>query len=200
MEIKNVVGDLFSLLPVEEPTTKVIPHVCNNIGAWGSGFVVAVSNQWPMTEVGDVSPEGSYLKWHRDGAYSQHVHTNEQSVPFALGHNQWIHVDDRLLEADGAKKPSSTYVVNMIGQHETVRTNRKPISYEALTRCMANVRDRCIYHKSLQGKWHNCPMEIHAPKFGSDRAGGTWDFIEELIDELWLAHDIPVTIYEYKGA
>jgi len=26
---------------------KIIVHICNNVGAWGAGFVLAVSNKWP---------------------------------------------------------------------------------------------------------------------------------------------------------
>jgi O-acetyl-ADP-ribose deacetylase (regulator of RNase III) len=29
---------------------KIIAHVCNNIGAWGAGFVLAVSKRWPEPE------------------------------------------------------------------------------------------------------------------------------------------------------
>jgi len=39
---------------------RLIPHVCNNIGGWGSGFVVAISRRWSM-------PEESYRWWHRAG-------------------------------------------------------------------------------------------------------------------------------------
>jgi O-acetyl-ADP-ribose deacetylase (regulator of RNase III) len=39
---------------------KVIVHVCNNIGAWGAGFVLALSKRW-------VYPEQQYLEMkHRD--------------------------------------------------------------------------------------------------------------------------------------
>jgi hypothetical protein len=36
-------------------------------------------------------------------------------------------------------------------------------------------------------------VQIHAPKFGSGLAGGNWNFIEELIKDIWL--NIPVMIY-----
>jgi len=29
---------------------KIIPHICNNIGAWGKGFVLAISNRWNFPE------------------------------------------------------------------------------------------------------------------------------------------------------
>ncbi|MFI2203484.1 Appr-1-p processing protein [Streptomyces sp. NPDC020192] len=41
--------------------TKVIAHVCNDIGGWGKGFVLALSRRWP-------EPERAYRAWHRDRA------------------------------------------------------------------------------------------------------------------------------------
>lgn len=35
---------------------KIIVHVCNDVGAWGAGFVLAVSARWP-------GPEDAYRKW-----------------------------------------------------------------------------------------------------------------------------------------
>lgn len=29
---------------------KIVAHVCNNIGAWGAGFVLAVSKRWPIAK------------------------------------------------------------------------------------------------------------------------------------------------------
>lgn len=42
----NPVGD--------EP--KIIVHVCNDIGGWGKGFVMALSNKWK-------EPETQYRNW-----------------------------------------------------------------------------------------------------------------------------------------
>jgi len=30
---------------------KAIVHICNNIGLWGAGFVLAVSRKWPKTKI-----------------------------------------------------------------------------------------------------------------------------------------------------
>jgi len=35
---------------------KLIPHICNNIGGWGRGFVLALSARWR-------EPEAAYRKW-----------------------------------------------------------------------------------------------------------------------------------------
>lgn len=37
-------GDATS--PIKRPA--IIAHVCNDIGAWGAGFVLAVSSKWPF--------------------------------------------------------------------------------------------------------------------------------------------------------
>jgi O-acetyl-ADP-ribose deacetylase (regulator of RNase III) len=42
-----VVGDATS--PQSEGT-KIIVHVCNDIGAWGKGFVLAISKRWSKPE------------------------------------------------------------------------------------------------------------------------------------------------------
>ncbi len=40
---------------------KVIAHVCNDLGGWGKGFVLAVSKRW-------AEPERAYREWHRGRA------------------------------------------------------------------------------------------------------------------------------------
>lgn len=79
-------------------------------------------------------------------------------------------------------------VINMIAQDGVVsRDNPTPIKYKALIECMSRVRDDISHLTSAR---------IIAPKFGSGLAGGSWDMIEELIDELWTSNNIPVTIFE----
>lgn len=77
-------------------------------------------------------------------------------------------------------------VANMVAQHETIRTIRRPIRYEALVGCMSQVRDFCLKND----------FDIICPKFGSGNAGGNWHFIEELIEEIWEGKGIFVTVHE----
>ena len=52
MPIQYVTGDATA------PTgngNRIIAHVCNDIGAWGAGFVLAISKRWPH-------PKALYLK------------------------------------------------------------------------------------------------------------------------------------------
>lgn len=47
--IRYVVGDA-TQPPIAGGETRVICHVCNDVGAWGAGFVLAVSRRWPNPE------------------------------------------------------------------------------------------------------------------------------------------------------
>ncbi|MFC8839833.1 macro domain-containing protein [Streptomyces griseoincarnatus] len=83
---------------------KVIAHVCNDIGGWGKGFVLALSRRWP-------EPEAAYRAWHRDRAAND----------FGLGAVQLVQAERYV------------WVANMIGQRG-VRTGSKgvPVRYEAI--------------------------------------------------------------------
>ena len=73
-KINFVNGDATS--PIGEGN-KIIVHVCNDIGGWGKGFVVALSKKWKQ-------PEAEYRKWHasQDG--------------FELGKVQLVQVEEDL--------------------------------------------------------------------------------------------------------
>jgi O-acetyl-ADP-ribose deacetylase (regulator of RNase III) len=95
---------------------KIIAHICNDLGGWGKGFVVAISRRWP-------EPERAYREWHR------HRATND----FGLGAVQVVQV-----------RPD-TWVANMVGQHG-MRTGSQgpPIRYEAVQRCLTVVGDSAL--------------------------------------------------------
>ncbi|MFA5359003.1 MAG: macro domain-containing protein [Patescibacteria group bacterium] len=89
----------------------VIVHVCNDIGAWGAGFVLAISAKWS-------EPETQYRAWHKEGG----------SVPFELGATQIVAVEKNL------------WVANMIGQHKIKpRDGVPPVRYEAIKQCLNTV-------------------------------------------------------------
>ncbi|WP_230679619.1 hypothetical protein, partial [Streptococcus pneumoniae] len=64
----------------------VIPHVCNDIGAWGKGFVVGLGVTYPITKE-------SYLAWHR-GEILSHTHY-PGGYKFKLGCTQFVVADAR---------------------------------------------------------------------------------------------------------
>jgi O-acetyl-ADP-ribose deacetylase (regulator of RNase III) len=91
---------------------KIIAHVCNDIGGWGAGFVLALSRRWPL-------PEKQYRAWHR---------TNKP--PFALGRAQFVQVEP------------DTWVANVIAQHDVLpRGGSPPIRYSALREGLGQVAD-----------------------------------------------------------
>jgi O-acetyl-ADP-ribose deacetylase (regulator of RNase III) len=57
MNIKYLKGD--ATLPIGD-RNKIIVHVCNDIGAWGKGFVLAISKRWK-------EPEKKYKEWVKSG-------------------------------------------------------------------------------------------------------------------------------------
>jgi O-acetyl-ADP-ribose deacetylase (regulator of RNase III) len=87
---------------------KIIAHVCNDLGGWGKGFVVAISRRWK-------APEAQYRLWHRERSKND----------FGLGAVQLVQVQPDI------------WVANMVGQHG-MRTgsNGPPIRYDAVQRCL----------------------------------------------------------------
>ena len=145
---------------------KIIMHVCNDRGGWGSGFVLAISKRWSQ-------PEAMYRAWKS---------CNDR---FLLGETQ-----DVLVEV----KPA-IWVSNMIAQHGYGENNtrqhrtsepdsRIPLDYVALECCLRNVAESA----------RNLGATIHAPRIGCGLAGGTWDRVEPLIIEAFK--DISVFIYD----
>jgi len=99
--LRYIVGD--ATAPVGRGA-KILVHVCNDLGRWGRGFVLAVSQRWPQTKA-------RFLKWHGSG----------RRPPFELGRVQFVKVAEDL------------WVANVIGQHG-LRKERgvPPVRYEAI--------------------------------------------------------------------
>jgi O-acetyl-ADP-ribose deacetylase (regulator of RNase III) len=93
---------------------KVIAHVCNDLGGWGKGFVLALSRRWP-------EPEAAYRAWHRDRAAND----------FGLGAVQFVQVERYV------------WVANMVGQRGT-RTGSKgvPVRYEAIDTALGTLAEK----------------------------------------------------------
>ncbi|MFF2010615.1 macro domain-containing protein [Streptomyces sp. NPDC058195] len=93
---------------------KLIAHVCNDLGGWGKGFVLALSRRWP-------EPEAAYRRWHRERAHND----------FGLGAAQFVQV-----------KPD-IWVANMVGQRGIRRgSNGVPVRYEAIGTALGAVAER----------------------------------------------------------
>ena len=87
---------------------KIIGHVCNDVGGWGKGFVLAISRRWEQ-------PEVEYRAWYAAG----------NRGGFELGAVQFVQVEP------------CVWVANMIGQRGIKRgSSGPPIRYEALATCL----------------------------------------------------------------
>ena len=95
---------------------KIICHICNDLGGWGKGFVMAISKRWPQ-------PEKDYRQWHRERAKND----------FGLGAVRLIQVEDYV------------YVANMVGQRG-MKTGSKgpPIRYDAVRKCLEAVAKEAV--------------------------------------------------------
>ncbi|WP_236242179.1 macro domain-containing protein [Streptomyces sp. CC228A] len=149
---------------------RIIAHVCNDIGAWGAGFVRALSHRWP-------EPEKEFRRWYRDRA----------SSGFRLGAVQLVQVDPHV------------WVANMVGQHG-IRTRAgtrtdsgtepadsgPPIRYEAVGGALHTLAEHALrLHAS-----------VHMPRIGCGLAGGTWDRVEPLVVEALGARGIRTVVYD----
>lgn len=91
--------------------TKIICHVCNDVGGWGKGFVLALSKRWP-------EPEARYRAWYSQG----------EAAGFRLGAIQLVDVASALV------------VANMVAQRGVRATPGVPaIRYDALRECLTTL-------------------------------------------------------------
>lgn len=113
MKIKYQIGDATS--PIGSGC-KIIAHCCNTSGAWGAGFVLAVSAKWPVAKE-------AYKEWF-----------STESEGFQLGAIQLVPVATDLI------------VANMIAQEGTGPSwfrgrEVPPIRYKALDECLHKLGD-----------------------------------------------------------
>lgn len=93
---------------------KIICHICNDIGGWGKGFVLALSKRWKQ-------PESEYRAWYAE----------RRDRGFALGAVQFVPVE------------STIWVANMIGQHGLkTGSSGPPIRYDAVRQCLLKVAEK----------------------------------------------------------
>lgn len=151
---------------------KVIAHVCNDIGGWGRGFVLAISARWG-------APETRYRQWHRLRQTTPELH-NEEAGSLLLTTGDFV-----LGEAQLVQVLPDTYVANMIAQ-SGMRTGSKgpPIRYQALE----------VALNKVMGFSTRLDASVHMPRIGCGLAGGTWDRVGPIIERVMV--DLPVYVYD----
>jgi hypothetical protein len=145
----------------------IVPHVCNNVNVFGAGFAAAVANKYPIVKE----------NYHLLGP--NFLRNN-------LGHSQFVEV------INDKTHGNSLIFANMISQNGTISSkNPRPLNYAALARSMTLVSKFILTKFDKDQR-----VQIHCPKFGCGLAGGNWNFIQELIKDIWSQY--PVIVYEKK--
>jgi hypothetical protein len=151
---------------------KVLAHIVNSSGIWGSGVVIPIGQKWPVARQ-------EYVSW-----YNSTVHTceyNDCDVPWLLGEVQFVPC-----------VANEFVVANMLGQkapgfHEHINGKAwPPIRLEAVEECMNRVAEFAKKHKAT----------IIAPWFGTLRAGSSKAVIKPMIERIW--GDCEVVIYDFE--
>lgn len=148
--------------------SKIIAHVCNDVGAWGRGFVLSLSSRWPEAE-------HAYRRWYQDQENTlvnpELSDTMTIGVRLATGNVQYVRVD----RYDNGDYFDFTYVANMVGQHGIMtKDGVPPIRYDALKRCLIDVA----------GFARDLNASIHMPRIGCGLAGGRWSEVEKIIERI----------------
>lgn len=136
---------------------KIITHICNDIGGWGKGFVLALSKRWQ-------APEKQYREWYR------------AQDDFALGRVQFVAVENEISVANmiaqhGIKRSA-------LGV---------PIRYEALDACLQIVAEKALSQSAsvhmprigcglAGGKWEQVEEIIQRRLCQNDIAVYVYDF------------------------
>ena len=116
MEILYIKGD--ATAPIGSGV-KVITHICNDIGGWGKGFVLALSKKWKM-------PEEAYSQWYKS------------QEEFTLGAVQFVNVENKLYVAN---------MIGQHGIYKDSK-GLPPIRYDAVRQCLKEVALFTIAHKA----------------------------------------------------
>lgn len=146
---------------------RIIAHCCNDVGAWGAGFVLALSRRWPIAE----EAYRAWFIWPGHGS----VFGSDVTGPPMLGEVQFVVVESHL------------WVANLIGQRGVSRTSRKsPIRYDAIREGLGKVADFAHRHGAT----------VHMPRMGAGLAGGDWAEIEKIVQKKLCDHMIAVTVYD----
>lgn len=150
---------------------KVIAHICNNVGSWGAGFVLALSKRWK-------APESMYRAWS----------TNKENIPtFLLGNINFVRVSDDIEVCNMiAQDNKKTSVLSMLMKEQT-------IDYKSLKVCLSRLANDLI-----DGDRGANNISVHMPRIGCGIAGGKWSEVEPIIIKELIDKCIPVTVYDFN--
>jgi O-acetyl-ADP-ribose deacetylase (regulator of RNase III) len=150
---------------------QIIAHVCNSVGGWGRGFVLAISKRWG-------APEATYRSWFRCKDHPDHGR-------FYLGAVQFVLVQKDLIVANMIAQVG--YGKENRGAHKSSDLDASiPLRYPALLDCLRQVG---LYARKTGAS-------VHMPRIGCGLAGGTWDRVEPIVAQ--TLEGIEVYVYDLE--
>lgn len=183
MPIEYLKGD--ATTPCKTGGIRIIAHICNNIGGWGRGFVVALSKKWK-------EPESRYRMWH--GSCGGVVRRSGTHSYLPLGEIQVVPVKD---------EHGTLFVANMVAQHEYGSKDQIPLRYQALADCLKKLDGWIQSYQIAKGLMVRPDsvgdVTIHMPRIGCGLAGGSWDKVELLIGTTLFEYDVFVYDLDMTG-
>ena len=96
----------------------------------------------------------------------------------------WI--TKRLGEVHFAEANDSTVVASLVGQEGFGPSLTPRIRYTALEQCFEKISNFASKRAAT----------VHMPRVGAGQAGGSWDTVEEIVQDTLVTDGIPVTVYD----
>ena len=154
-EITYTKGDATGPL---SPGNKIIVHVCNDVGGWGKGFVLAISKRWP-------EPEKAYRQWFKD------------KTDFTLGEVQFVQVEEDIWIANliGQHKMNKDEQGNAPIRYEAIKQGLQKVASFAIENT-ASVHMPRIGCGLAGGSWDRIEPIIHETLGDIETAIVVYDF------------------------
>jgi O-acetyl-ADP-ribose deacetylase (regulator of RNase III) len=166
MKINYLIGDATN----PQGGVRCILHVCNDVGGWGRGFVLALSAKWK-------EPEQNYRMWAKtELSYKELTLLPSCKPNFKLGEIQVVKVEEEL------------FVINMIAQHGIYPENGiPPARLDALESCLNKVYNLIKDQPNTT---------IHMPRICAGLGGLNWEDIEPVIIRTLTDKNVEVNVYD----
>lgn len=154
-DIKYIKGDATS--PQSE-NNKIIVHICNDIGGWGKGFVMAISKRWKK-------PENQYREWFKS------------KDDFQLGKVQFVKVEENLWVANliGQHKINKDENGNAPIRYDAIEEGLEEVAHFA-NKNKASIHMPRIGCGLAGGKWENIEPIIIKTLSNNDVEVSVYDF------------------------
>jgi O-acetyl-ADP-ribose deacetylase (regulator of RNase III) len=92
----------------------------------------------------------------------------------------------RLGDVHFAQADKNMYIASLVGQEGFGPSTAPRIRYAALEKCLEKISDFASSKSA----------SVHMPRLGSGESGGSWDTVQEMVQDALIADGIPVTVYD----